>query len=182
MTAHLLLAMAFAGLALAGSASNEAGYDRGAWPHWERAGECDVRHAVLLRDATEAVVNSARPCRVAAGKWVDPYAGTVVGHPGGIDVDHLVPLRWVHQNGGATWPLERKRAYANDLGYRWHLAAVDRRQNRAKGARGPAGWAPAGAAARCDYAHRWAAVLISWDLRPGEEDRAAIRALLRGCR
>ena len=167
-------------LTLAGAAP----YDRAAWPHWARAGACDVRHAVLARDAAPGTLRTdpIRPCRVLSGRWMDPYTGVALARPDRLDVDHVVPLQWAHEHGGAAWDQARRQAYANDLSYRGHLLAVDRRANRAKGARGPAAWAPVGNAARCDYGHRWAAVLVVWDLRPGEADRAAIRDLLRGCR
>jgi hypothetical protein len=76
-------------------------------------------------------------CRVGGGVWRDPYTGRTFSNPSDLDIDHMVPLGHAHASGGHAWDASRRRQYANDLRYRWHLLAVYRSANRAKGDRSP---------------------------------------------
>jgi hypothetical protein len=69
--------------------------------------------------------------------WRDPYTGRTFSNPSDLDIDHMVPLGHAHASGGHAWDASRRREYANDLRYRWHLLAVYRSANRAKGDRSP---------------------------------------------
>ena len=172
-------------LAAATAGAQPERYDRRQWPHWgpsAREAGCDVRFEVLVRDARYAARAEGRACRLAVGVWTDPYTGEALRAPARLDVDHLVPLRWAWRHGAALWDRERRTAYANDVRYPYHLLAASARANRQKGARGPAAWGPADRDARCAYGHRWVAVLFLWRLTPGDEDRAALESMLRGCR
>ena len=57
-------------------------------------------------------------------------------------MDHHVPLAGAHISGGDCWPQERKRAYANDLGYDGALNASAAGVNRCKGAKASDEWQP----------------------------------------
>ena len=57
-------------------------------------------------------------------------------------MDHHVPLARAHISGGDCWPRERKRAYANDLGYDGALNATAAGVNRGKGEKAPVEWQP----------------------------------------
>jgi hypothetical protein len=84
----------------------------------------------------------AGECRVGGGVWRDPYTGQTFSDPREIDIDHMVPLKNAHQSGGWAWDPDRRRQYANNLTYRWHLVAVSRAANRSKGDRSPDQWKP----------------------------------------
>lgn len=163
---------------------SQSTYKRSDWPHWSAVGDCQsTRVVVLTRDSQTPIAwrDHSTKCEVAHGTWSDPYDGSVVNDPLKIDVDHVVPLQWAHEHGGASWTRERKRAYANDTLYVGHLASVSATLNRQKGARGPSQWAPPVESRRCAYAHRWAAILVMWDLRPGDDDREALRRMFATC-
>ena len=169
--------------------SREAFYNRDLWMRdggWDDADrDCqDTRAEVLVRDARPDTVRfrGQGHCVVASGVWEDPYTGAVVTDPARLDVDHLVPLRWAHGRGGGIWPPDQKQAFANDLGYRWHLVAASRGANRQKGARGPDRWRPPRREFRCQYAEAWAAVTTVWGLRVTGAEREALRAMLAECR
>lgn len=160
------------------------GYRRLDWKHWiDVSGTCQsVRTAVLIRDAVKDTIQLSKDgCRVEAGQWVDPYTGAKLHDPRQLNVDHLVPLKNAHESGGATWSPERRREYANFLGYRRHLITTFSSVNREKGAQGPDTWRPPDPGAACWYGTAWAAVKFSWDLRGTEGERAAVRALLATC-
>jgi len=156
-----------------------AEYRRSDWP-WVRAGCQTTRVRVLIRDARSVELDAAK-CTVIAGTWTDRYNGTVASDPKTFDVDHVVPLKWVSDHGGAVWSPEQKKVYANDLGYRYHLAAVSAAVNRAKGSRGPDTWRPPNRDAWCAYGRDWSVVLVTWNLTPDDATRAAIRELVTTC-
>ena len=176
------LVIGLVSLFVGGVAAVGGEYVRTAWPHWVRSERVpcrDVRTEVLIRDGDPAVTDQG--CKVYAGAWVDAYSHEVLTEPAEIDVDHMVPLRWAHEHGGAYWPAEKKRRYANDLAYVGHLVVTSAHLNRQKGARGPADWAPPAPGRWCDYGRHWAVVLVIWDLRPVERDREAIARLVTAC-
>jgi hypothetical protein len=161
-------------------------YDRQEWhPRWEDAdGNCrDTRQEVLAREAFPGtVVWDDEGCKVRRGLWRDPYTGERRTDPAHLDIDHVVPLAWAHAHGGAAWSTERKRAFANELGYPGALAATIAAVNRSKGSKGPAEWVPPrDGTASCDYGQRWAIMLVLYDLTPSDADREALRLLVRKC-
>ena len=134
------------------------GYDRDEWRHWIDAdSDCqDTRQEVLIAESRTAVSYvSSRECRAESGFWVGPYTGSTLNDPGGLDVDHMVPLANAHRSGGWAWDSARKAQYANDLGSENHLIAVQSSANRSKGSRGPDEWRPPKQDYWCEYAVDW---------------------------
>ena len=159
-------------------------YDRDDWRHWtDNDSDCqDTRQEVLVAESRSRVTYvDDRQCRVESGRWWDPYTGTVLTDPGDLDVDHLVPLANAHRSGGWAWSEERKRLFANDLGYNAHLIAVTASANRQKGARGPEEWRPPDESYWCEYATAWSRVKRAWDLTVTHAEAMALREMLKTC-
>jgi hypothetical protein len=141
----------------------------------------DTRAVVLARDAVPGTVEwSPDGCTVTAGEWKDPYTGGLFTDPKMLDVDHLIPLQRAHLRGGSGWSRERKAAYANALGYRYHLRAVSASANRQKGAQGPDTWRPVPEDA-CQYGQSYATVTVLSGLWVSDTERTAIAALVASC-
>ena len=88
---------------------------------------------MLIAESTTAVTfKTDRQCRVASGRWEDPYTGETFTNPKDLDVDHMVPLQNAHRSGGWEWTYGRREAYANDMDRPEHLIAVEAGANRAK--------------------------------------------------
>ena len=101
-------------LAVAETPPDVPDYDRDHWGRWiDEDGDCqDTRQEVLLQESLVDVdFRSADACRVETGAWLAPFTGTVIKHPGELDVDHMVPLANAHRSGGWQRPSDRKRAY-----------------------------------------------------------------------
>ena len=159
-------------------------YDRDDWRHWtDEDGDCqDTRQEVLIAESSGPLrYRDERQCRVTQGQWLDPYTGSVVTDPGGLDVDHLVPLANAHRSGGWAWSAERKRQYANNLGDDLHLIAVTASANRQKGARGPEEWRPLDESYWCEYATAWSRVKRVWDLTVTHAEATALKEMLQTC-
>lgn len=159
-------------------------YDRSEWlPRWADADrDCqDTRQEVLIEENVGTLLLSEDGCRVLRGTWLDPYSGDVVTDPRRLDVDHLVPLEASSRSGGAAWPAEKKRAYANDLEHPEHLVAVGASLNRQKGSRGPESWRPPRRECWCWYARSWRGIKARWGLSTTEPERRAIAEMLVTC-
>ena len=159
-------------------------YVRGEWSHWrDEDRDCqDARQEVLIDESLVSVrYESGQGCRVESGLWVGPYTGLVFTDPGGLDVDHMVPLGNAHRSGGWAWSSARKAAYANDLGYENHLIAVQNSANRRKGASGPEEWRPPLRGYWCQYAIDWIVIKQRWELTATESELGALRSMLAEC-
>ncbi len=161
------------------------GYSRERFRHWSDADEfgwdapdpsCDVRDAALIRDGEDVEVGDG--CKVASGKWLDPYTGRTYSDPSDIDVDHVVPLAEAWRSGASSWGDERRERYANDPNV---LLSVEDNANQAKGDKGPEAWKPPNEEEWCDYAERWIRIKVEYDLSVDEEEKAALEQMLGTC-
>jgi len=171
-------------LFLFGAGGGSSAYDRASWGGWTTEGCRDTRTRVLLRDAEPGSVkwrDPDRECEVAHGRWTDPWTGAQVGDPGRLDIDHHVPLKNAHESGGAAWSRERKRAYANELGFRGHLRATLASVNREKGDKGPDRWRPPKRESWCEYALNFGAIKFRWGLTGSEAERLAVGEMVKTC-
>ena len=159
-------------------------YDRGDWRHWIDAdGDCqDTRQETLIAESSVPVTfKNGDSCRVASGRWTDPYTGEVVDDPGKLDIDHVVPLANAHVSGGHSWSAERKEAYANSLAYRGHLEATTALANKKKGSKTPAEWQPPDRTYWCQYATDWAVIKREWRLTATDKEADALCKMLTTC-
>ena len=137
---------------------------------------------VLISESSIAVTfQSEDRCRVATGLWEGPYTGATVDDPGDLDVDHMVPLENAHRSGGWQWSPERKRQYANFLGYDNHLIATTSGANRSKGSKGPEEWRPPLEDYWCTYATDWVSIKNEWGLTVSEDEYVALSEMLATC-
>lgn len=158
-----------------------ASYDRSEWlPRWsDTDGDCqDTRHELLVRYSL-APVSYTRDdnCRVASGLWMGPYTGNFYTEASDLDVEHIVPLKWAHERGGAQWSRERKRQFAEDPDNLW---LVDNGRNRSKGHRGPDQWMPPYAPVSRIYVQRFMAIVQKYGLQPSLAEASRFEALAAG--
>lgn len=162
-----------------GEADTSVPYNRKDYKHWIAIqGACDTRETALVRDGSD-VVTDPSTCKVTSGSWVDPYSGETFTDAKKMDIDHLIPLQYAHQHGGASWDAAKKQAYANDLDT--VLLTVSARENRSKGAAGPGEYMPPLKSYRCEYSQRWVAVSEKYGLTVGKADRQALNSGLSSC-
>ena len=159
-------------------------YDRDGWDHWNDADrDCqDARQETLIAESSVPVsFTDGDSCRVASGRWVDPYTGEVVRDPGRLDIDHVVPLANAHASGGYAWSDARKELYANSLTYPGHLIATTASANRTKGRKGPDEWRPPDQTYWCQYATDWIAIKREWGLTATPDEVDVLGEMLSTC-
>lgn len=159
-----------------------AGYDRGKFTLWSDAdGDgCDARDEVLIKEAiTKPRVGSG--CALRGGRWFSKYDGVRTTDSSSFDIDHMVPLNEAWQSGAWAWSSAKRKAYANDLGYKASLIAVSAHSNRSKGDREPQDWMPERVAYSCKYVKQWVAVKWRWQLKVNTAERSFLRDELKSC-
>jgi len=159
-------------------------YDRGHWKHWiDDDGDClNARDEVLIEESEIPVTFKIDDvCKVATGRWTDPYTGEVFTDPKDLDVDHMVPLKNAHRSGGWEWTFQKRKEYANDMDHSEHLIAVKASANRSKGAKGPHEWMPENQNYWCTYIEDWEAIKLRWELSMTTEETTAIQIIRAEC-
>ena len=161
---------------------SRAGYQRTSFRHWVDADKdgCSTRNEVLLDEAFLAPEQTA-PCRLTGGEWYSAYDNLYISSPGGLDIDHLVPLAEAWDSGASQWTPAEREAYANDLGDERSLIAVSARSNRSKADQDPAQWLPTFEPYRCQYLTDWVATKMRWQLAVDTAERATLTNATVSC-
>lgn len=177
------LAAVFLSLSLLPAAGYGQDYDRREWlPRWSDVDrDCqDTRHELLIRYSLAPVVYTNRDnCKVAFGLWLDPYTGNFFEKASDLDVEHIVPLKWAHDHGAASWSREKKRRFAEDPENLW---LVDDGRNQSKGHRGPDQWMPPYGPVRQYYLRRFMAIAEKYGLQTNEAETQIFLAMLESHR
>ncbi|MFJ6316120.1 HNH endonuclease family protein [Streptomyces californicus] len=164
------------------AAESREGYQRTSFKHWVDADKdsCNTRMEVLIAESrVKPTIEGA--CKVTGGEWYSNYDGFTLTAPGGLDIDHMVPLAEAWDSGASNWTAARREAYANDLDADRSLVAVTARSNRSKSDQDPSTWLPPLADARCTYATDWVATKLRWGLSVDQAEAAALNELAEGC-
>ncbi|UFR07149.1 HNH endonuclease family protein [Streptomyces sp. Go40/10] len=161
---------------------DRTGYERTKFKHWVDADRdgCNTRAEVLKSEAVIAPVQGPR-CSLSGGLWFSPYDDRSIEGPGGLDIDHLVPLAEAWDSGASAWSAAEREAYANDLGDDRALIAVSAASNRSKADQDPATWLPPAVSYRCQYVTDWVADKTRWGLSIDTGEQDALATVLASC-
>jgi len=112
-----------------------------------------------------------------ASKVLDEYTNDIIDITD-ADADHVIPIKWMFDNGGCRWSPSRKKAFANDIG---NLKFTHKSLNRAKGSKGPNGWLPPGDKAKTRYLKIWSSAANKYNVKsfPFKRIKFANQALLK---
>ncbi|WP_031102252.1 MULTISPECIES: HNH endonuclease family protein [unclassified Streptomyces] len=161
---------------------DRTGYERTKFKHWVDADKdgCNTRAEVLKAEAVVAPEQGAS-CRLSGGAWFSPYDDRFIQGPGGLDIDHRVPLAEAWDSGASDWSAQEREEYANDLGDDRSLIAVSAASNRSKADQDPSTWLPPAVGYRCQYVTDWVATKMRWGLNVDTDEKAAINEVLDNC-
>lgn len=98
-------------------------------------------------------------------KAICAYSGIEITDIKKMDYDHIIPLKYVHEHGAASWSNEKKNEYAFDptVG-----VSVSARENRIKGAKGPSEYMPKNN--RAEYCKSWFFIADKYNLSLDQKD------------
>lgn len=131
-------------------------YDRTEWikaSQWKKA-----RRATLARDS-----NATCKC------WIDPYTKLKIDNRNKVDIDHIIPLKYVSDHGGESFSAETKNKLATDPD---NLLSVSQKANRSKGDKGLSEWTPS--FSKCLYIKHWQIVSKRYSITLSKEDQNII--------
>jgi Protein of unknown function (DUF1524) len=162
-------------------------YDRAAfgqaWLDVDRNG-CDTRNDILRRDLADVEFTAASRCRVAAGRFEEPYTGHLISFRRGSDsskavqIDHVVALGDAWQKGAQQLTAQQRQHLANDP---LNLIAVDGPANQDKSASDAATWLPPNKNFRCHYVARQISIKAAYRLWVTPAEREAMKRVLGSC-
>lgn len=154
-----------------------------AWLDADRNG-CDTRNDILRRDLGEVEFTERSRCRVASGRFQDPYTSKTIDFRRGADtsrevqIDHVVALSDAWQKGAQQLTAQQRQNLANDP---VNLVAADGPANQQKGAGDAATWLPRNKAFRCHYVARQVAVKAGYGLWVTQAEKDAMKRVLATC-
>ncbi|MDR0951112.1 MAG: HNH endonuclease family protein [Candidatus Ancillula sp.] len=165
--------------------ADNSSYDRDNYPTWDSVGpSCWSVRDEVLKKSIKSGTGTTDGCKYISGTWEDPYSGeeltfdsaTAVSR--GIQIDHIIPLHYVNQHGGASWSAEKKEDYANNYD---DLVAVGGAENEEKSDQGPAEWMPNNKNYWCTYSERWAKIATKWGISVTNADYNKLKTVLNTC-
>lgn len=159
-------------------------YERDDYDSWiDVDGDCQTtRHEVLIEESVGLIeFTDDRQCKVASGRWVDPYRGDTVIVVEQASIDHVVSLSEAHHAGAWAWTDAWKLALFNDIDDPATLAVSLVTVNQGKGSHGPDEWLPDPAEARCNYAIARVRVKTRWQLSVETSEQQALERELTTC-
>lgn len=164
------------------AAEQGAGYDRDLFKHWIDAdGDgCNTRREVLIAEA-KVKPTVTGDCDLIGGEWYSVYDQVTTTDPSDFDVDHFIPLKEAWDSGAHAWSSDKRKEFANDLGFGGSLIAVTASSNRSKSDRDPADWMPPNAKYHCRYITTWVEVKIRWGLTVDKIEFASLKELAEVC-
>ena len=163
-----------------------ANYGKG----WNVGTGCNIRSRLLTAQST-VPVKTSNGCLVTYGSWIDPYSGVkLTGNPyqgdgedNDLDIDHIIPLRYVNQHGGYAWSHTQKQNYGKSLSAMNNgvYIAVSSKENRRKSDQGPADYYPSNPNFYCEYAKRWRNIARTYSISLSQRDYNKIEGVLSQC-
>ena len=164
----------------------KAGYTREQfYDGWPKVDGCSLRQRIIKRDFGEtAVMDSANPCNVIAGSYLEPYTGvwTTFAERSeiskNVQIDHIVALSDAWQKGAQNLDKDTRYLIATDP---LNLVAADAAANMKKGDGDAATWLPANKAFRCQYVARQISVKYKYGLWVTQAEHDAIARVLEPC-
>jgi len=157
-------------------------YDRddqfGDWIRPDKSNCLNTRGVVLKRDSIGDISTNDK-CTVTAGQWFDPYTNQTYNDADDIQIDHVVALKNAYMTGGHTWDKAKRCLYANFLGNKFHLLAVNGPENMKKSDKSPLEYVPPTKSYVCEYLRNWLEIKYIWNLKMTPREVTAIESEIK---
>jgi hypothetical protein len=148
---------------------SRAMYSSGKWVNASK--NCTIDKTLVYR-ALKGKSFKKNYCTYIPKQWKDPCSGILVKPKlqnnkikFSVDIDHIIPLKYVNSHGGFRWSSKKKKKYGNSVfGMNSDLyIVVSSSANRSKGDKGPSKWQPA-KSFYCTYAELWRKIARQWKI------------------
>lgn len=157
-------------------------YDRddhfGDWIRPQKDSCLNTRGIVLKRDSKSGITVNNH-CTVVSGDWYDPYTNHDYNNAADIQIDHVVALKNAYMTGAYEWTGKKRCLYANYLGNKFHLLAVNGPENMRKSDKAPNEYVPLNRSYICEYLRNWLEIKYIWNLRMTPREVTAIQVQIK---
>jgi hypothetical protein len=157
---------------------------------WNVGQGCNIRQRLLAQQST-VHVQTSDGCVVTYGIWDDPYSDRILegnpylgdGEDNDLDIDHIIPLRYVNGHGGYAWSHDKKISYGKSLEAMKNgvYVAVSSYENRKKSDQGPASYYPPARDYYCTYSQKWRDIARIYQISLSQADYDKIKQVLQQC-
>lgn len=130
---------------------------------------------LISQSVGQVKFKTSKKCQVIAGKWVSSFTSETIYNASGIDIDHVVALKWAWKHGANNWPKDKRIMFANDPA---NLISVELRLNRQKGAKGLNEWLPP--KNKCQYIVRFLRVSKKYGIKLTASEKALYNSIKKG--
>lgn len=159
---------------------------------------CGTRDDMLKKSLANPVLKTGSRCTVVAGTLTaDPYTGVTVvfakAQADAVQIDHVVPLALAYDQGANAWPMDKRKAFANDTAL--NLVVTAGPVNNFKSDMTAAEWLKAvqppdktmqvvmtDPNRRCAYGVKYVSVMAAYGLPITPEDKTALATAFGACR
>ena len=161
------------------SEANNASLDKASYKHWVKIqGECDTRETILIQQGKSVQVNDK--CKPISGEWTDQYTGNTIPDSNSVMIDHIVPIEYVNNHGGAEWDEAKKESFANDL-QNLATTSIEESNNKLSSGYDISSYKPSRQEYTCYYASTWVDMAEKYGFSITVNDRDAIKSGLNFC-
>lgn len=119
----------------------------------------NLRHWLLAITCAHSLRLNEQMTKVQGGRWICPYTGAFIEDPHDLDIDHVIPLAYVHDLAFAGSKRGWRHKFATDLR---NLQVVSRHVNDRKGDQPISQWTPLSPEASARYAFLWTSLMLSY--------------------
>lgn len=102
--------------------------------------------------------------------WTCKYSGIMIADSSLVDIDHIVPLKFVWLRGADKWTATKRKLFATDV---LNLAVTSQHENRSKGDDGLLEYLPC--LNKDFYVDHWDKVCVKYDIELTEKEMDIIR-------
>ena len=102
--------------------------------------------------------------------WIDTYTGDTIANSSSLDLDHVVPLKYVFEHGGSSFSDSLKHSFAIDTN---NLILTSEHENRSKGDKGVLEYLPP--KNKELYLSKWKKIVKKYKIKISKEEKDIIK-------
>lgn len=149
---------------------NANAYDRNEYGAWKDLDSDCKNTRIEVLEKYSIAPPKIYNCNSIIGKWIDYYTGLEYNTSSILDIDHIIPLKYVDSR--IKLNNADKITMANDID---NLLPTTKHINRSKGSKSLYQWLPPNQKFRCEYISKWIMISNKYGFSLLEKDMKVIK-------